>query len=47
MEQRTLRPLVGEVIVIDKPYGWSWFLVVKKLRGALSARLRYGGVRKF
>ena len=46
MEQRTLRPLDGEVIVIDKPYGWSSFHVVKKLRGALSARLRKGGVRK-
>lgn len=41
-----LRPLDGEVIVIDKPYGWSSFHVVKKVRGTLSSRLRKGGIRK-
>lgn len=41
-----LKPLEGEIFVIDKPLGWSSFHVVKKLRGALSARLRRVGVRK-
>ena len=42
----TLRPLEGEVFVVDKPLGWSSFHLVKKLRGALTARLRQAGVRK-
>ena len=42
----TLKPLEGEIFVIDQPLGWSSFHVVKKLRGALSARLRSAGVRK-
>ena len=43
---RVLRPLEGEIFVVDKPLGWSSFHVVKKLRGTLSARLRKAGVRK-
>ena len=43
---RVLRPLDGEIFVVDKPLGWSSFHVVKKLRGALAARLRKVGVRK-
>lgn len=43
---RVLRPLDGEIFVVDKPLGWSSFHVVKKLRGALTARLRKVGVRK-
>ncbi len=42
----TLNPIKGEIFVIDKPLGWSSFHVVKKLRGALTARLRHVGVRK-
>lgn len=40
-----LKPIEGEIFVIDKPLGWSSFHVVKKLRGALSARLRKVGMR--
>ena len=39
-------PLSGEVLVVNKPLGWSSFHVVKKLRGAISSRLRSVGVRK-
>lgn len=42
----TIKPLEGEIFVVDKPLGWSSFHVVKKLRGALTARLRHAGVRK-
>lgn len=41
-----LRPIEGEIFVIDKPYGWSSFHVVKKVRSQLSSRLRKVGVRK-
>lgn len=41
-----LAPVEGEVFVVDKPLGWSSFHVVKKLRGAVSARLRKAGIRK-
>lgn len=41
-----LKPLEGEIFIVDKPLGWSSFHVVKKIRGALSARLRKAGVRK-
>ncbi len=41
-----LRPIEGEIFVIDKPYGWSSFHVVKKVRNQLSSRLRKSGVRK-
>jgi len=44
--EKILHPLEGEILVIDKPVGWSSFHVVKKLRGALSARLRKVGIRK-
>ncbi|MDE5941066.1 MAG: tRNA pseudouridine(55) synthase TruB [Muribaculaceae bacterium] len=43
---KTLRPLDGEILTVDKPLGWSSFHVVKKLRGALCARLRKAGIRK-
>lgn len=46
LDQMNLRPLEGEVFVVDKPYGWSSFHVVKKIRGTLMARLRKSGVRK-
>ena len=42
----SMNPLEGEIMVIDKPLGWSSFHVVKKLRSALLARLRHAGVRK-
>lgn len=41
-----LRPIEGEIFVIDKPLGWSSFHVVKKLRGTLTSRLRPMGIRK-
>jgi tRNA pseudouridine55 synthase len=41
-----LRPLEGEIFVIDKPIGWSSFHVVKKLRSAITGRLRKVGIRK-
>ena len=41
-----MQPIDGEIIVVDKPLGWSSFHVVKKLRGILSARLRHVGVKK-
>lgn len=41
-----LRPLEGEVFVVDKPLGWSSFHLVKKLRGALTSRLRKAGVSR-
>lgn len=41
-----LRPLDGEIFVIDKPYGWSSFHVVKKIRTVITSRLRKTGVRK-
>lgn len=44
--QQELRPLEGEIFIIDKPLGWSSFHVVKKVRGTLSARLRKVGVKK-
>ena len=34
----------GEIIVIDKPYRWTSFDAVKKIRGAIQRRL---GVKKF
>lgn len=34
----------GEIICIDKPYGWTSFDAVKRVRGALQRRLR---VKKF
>lgn len=34
----------GEIIVIDKPYGWTSFDAVKRLRGAIQRRLH---VKKF
>lgn len=40
-----LTPVEGEIFVVDKPIGWSSFHVVKKLRGAISSRLRKVGVR--
>lgn len=42
----TFHPLEGEILIIDKPLGWSSFHVVKKVRGTLSARLRKVGIRK-
>ena len=42
----TLRPIDGEIFIIDKPYGWSSFHVVKKVRNILSSRLRKVGVKK-
>lgn len=45
-DHSVLNPLEGEIFVVDKPLGWSSFHVVKKLRGALTARLRKAGVRK-
>lgn len=41
-----MNPLEGEIMVIDKPLGWSSFHVVKKLRSALVARLRHAGIKK-
>ncbi len=43
---KILRPLEGEVLVVDKPLGWSSFHVVKRLRGALSSRLKKAGIKK-
>lgn len=39
-------PLEGDILIIDKPYGWSSFHVVKKVRSLLSSRLRALGIRK-
>ena len=39
-------PLEGDILIIDKPYGWSSFHVVKKVRSLLSSRLRTIGIRK-
>lgn len=36
--------ITGEVIAVDKPYRWTSFDAVKRLRGAIQRRL---GVRKF
>lgn len=36
----------GKVWAVDKPMGWSSFHVVKKLRGAMLARLRRFGSKK-
>ncbi|MCM1152347.1 MAG: tRNA pseudouridine(55) synthase TruB [Muribaculum sp.] len=36
--------ITGEIIKIDKPYGWTSFDAVKRLRGALQRRL---GLKKF
>lgn len=41
-----INPVDGHIFAVDKPLGWSSFHVVKKLRGALLARLRRVGVRK-
>ena len=41
-----INPVDGHIFLVDKPLGWSSFHVVKKLRGALLARLRPAGVRK-
>lgn len=41
-----INPVEGYIFKVDKPLGWSSFHVVKKLRGALLARLRQAGVRK-
>lgn len=32
--------LTGEILYIDKPYGWTSFDVVKRLRGVLTRRLK-------
>ena len=34
----------GEIIIVDKPYGWTSFDAVKKVRGAIQRRL---GLKKF
>lgn len=34
----------GEIIVVDKPYGWTSFDAVKKVRGAIQRKL---GLKKF
>ncbi len=36
--------ITGEIIVIDKPYGWTSFDVVKRVRGAIARRLN---IKKF
>lgn len=36
--------VAGEIIVVDKPYGWTSFDAVKKIRGAIQRRL---GLKKF
>ena len=41
-----LKPVDGEIFIVDKPLGWSSFHVVSKLRGALTSRLRRVGIRK-
>ena len=41
-----INPVDGHIFAVDKPLGWSSFHVVKKLRGALLARLRRVGIRK-
>ncbi len=41
-----LNPQTGELFIVDKPYGWSSFHVVKKLRGALTSRMRQAGIKK-
>lgn len=41
-----INPVEGHIFKVDKPLGWSSFHVVKKLRGALLARLRQAGIRK-
>ncbi len=41
-----MNPIEGEIMVIDKPLGWSSFHVVKKVRSALLTRLRSVGVKK-
>ncbi len=38
-----LNPIVGEVLYLDKPYGWTSFDVVKRVRGKLHTRL---GIKK-
>lgn len=35
----------GEILAVDKPYGWTSFDVVKRLRGALSRRLKVKRVK--
>jgi len=41
-----MKPIDGEIFIIDKPLGWSSFHVVSKLRWTLSSRLRKVGVKK-
>ncbi len=38
-----LNPIIGEVLYLDKPYGWTSFDVVKRVRGKLHTRL---GIKK-
>lgn len=35
--------LAGETILVDKPYGWTSFDVVKRIRGVMLRRM---GVKK-
>ena len=35
--------LAGEILYVDKPYGWTSFDAVKRIRGALLRRL---GIKK-
>ncbi|MBR4722925.1 MAG: tRNA pseudouridine(55) synthase, partial [Muribaculaceae bacterium] len=37
-------PIEGEILYIDKPFGWTSFDVVKRVRGKLLRRL---GLKKF
>lgn len=43
MSQRKLDFIEGEILYIDKPYGWTSFDAVKRTRGAITRRL---GIRK-
>ena len=39
-EERAMDYISGEILAIDKPYGWTSFDAVKRLRGAIQKRLR-------
>ena len=36
----TMNYLEGEILFLDKPYGWTSFDVVKRIRGELSRKLK-------
>lgn len=45
VSKSTINYIEGEVLYLDKPYGWTSFDVVKRIRGELSRKLNYKKIK--